>query len=574
MQEYGLINTFKQQNYILSYLHPNNPYRSLIICYEVGLGKTYASACLSQFYLNEGYKVLYLSNSLNSIDSFRLEYNKVTLDSRFRNLSKNIEYMTFSRLYRHGCDDIYGLIIIDEVHNLRENAIRYNTIKNILNSLIYSKLLLMTATPMIDSVNELDSIIKLTDEEDPKILFSYNDILKDTKIDYIGEKINNEILFLSYMEGIQLEEYKKSLKCDNNYVYTSTRQASISCSDKFNPAIPLKEQSSKIYRLMNELKDDRLTVVFCFYIKRGIDFLASVLEYHGYVRYNSLEKGKTYAIIDGRSSNLENQEILNKFNSIGNVNGKIIHVLIGSSVLTESITLYRVRDLHILSPFWNYGQIEQSIGRVIRYGSHNGLKEKQVNIYLHAACENKLKKGNDIDMINIAYSKRSKINERLDVEKQFSLMSIVDSTNDFIYPEPDNKFVFKVDNWIWDLTECFDHNKFKISWCNIYYDKIKGYDIANKLKIMAANPAGIKINKPLDNGYTIWRSVIDDKLRISYIDNKINKYKKRGKILSNVKSDEINKISKDLNCKNNIKSIIETLKNSGRYFDKQIEYDL
>lgn len=32
-----------------------------------------------------------------------------------------------------------------------------------------------------------------------------------------------------------------------------------------------------------------------------------------------------------------------------------------SSVLSESITLFRVRELHILSPFWNYGQIEQSI---------------------------------------------------------------------------------------------------------------------------------------------------------------------------------------------------------------------
>lgn len=120
IDHYGFVNTFKDQNYIISYLHPKNPYRSLIICYEVGLGKTYASACLAHIYLTEGYKVLYLSNSLNSINNFKVEYNKVILDSRFKSLEKNINLMTFTKFYRLKEIGNYGLVILDEAHNLRK----------------------------------------------------------------------------------------------------------------------------------------------------------------------------------------------------------------------------------------------------------------------------------------------------------------------------------------------------------------------------------------------------------------------------------------------------------------------
>lgn len=99
IEQYGFINTFPNQNYILSYLHPYNPYSSLIVCYDVGLGKTYAAACLAHMYLDSGFKVLYLSNSLNSIDNFSNEYEKVVLDSRLNSLKKNITIKSFSKFY-------------------------------------------------------------------------------------------------------------------------------------------------------------------------------------------------------------------------------------------------------------------------------------------------------------------------------------------------------------------------------------------------------------------------------------------------------------------------------------------
>nr|CAC08224.1 putative helicase [Schwanniomyces etchellsii] len=573
LDRYGLITTFEEQNHILSYLHPENPYKSLIVCYKVGVGKTYASALLAHIYLVEGFSVLYLSNSLNSIATFKQEYKKALMDSRVKSLIHNIDFMTFTKIFNNGCKDKYGLIIIDEVHNLRENANRYNKIKSILKYLKYPKILIMTATPMIDDTNELDSIIKLSGEENPKILFSKKSNDNDINIKYIGNKINGETLYTSVMKGIQLENYKKSLLSNNNYVYTNTRQSSISSSSYYDPNIPLKEQSSKIYRFMQELDYKSTTVVFCFYVKRGIDFLVSVLNHYGYKPWNINSKGKTYAVIDGNSTSSYTEEVLKAFNSIANYNGSIINILIGSSVLSESVTLFRVKHLHILSPFWNYGQIEQSIGRATRYGSHYGSKNNELNIYLHAACENDYLEGKDIDMWKISHEKKNKINERLKQEMDTHKINVTDHPN-FIYPEPDDKLIFRVGNTIWDLTNCFDHNVFKISWCNISYENVVGYNLDKKIKIIGSKPNGLKINFPLPNGYTIWRSCIDDKLRISYISNIKKKYNKRGKIFSNMNFNEIKIISKDLGCLPNSKEIINTLKSQNRYFDKQIEYDI
>lgn len=577
IDHYGFVNTFKDQNYIISYLHPKNPYRSLIICYEVGLGKTYASACLAHIYLTEGYKVLYLSNSLNSINNFKVEYNKVILDSRFKSLEKNINLMTFTKFYRLKEIGNYGLVILDEAHNLRENAIRYKIVKDKLDLMINSKLLIISATPMIDSVDELDSILNLASEK-TKIIFSSNKMDNNLKINYIGELIieNNdtERLFLSKMKGLQLEDYRKALKSDNDTVYTNTRQASISYNNNFNPKISLDEQSSKVDKLIETLEDGKLTLIFCFYVARGINFVAKALENIGYSKWNTLSTTKNYAIIDGKTTAKESEEILNTFNSIANTNGKHIQVLIGSSVLSESVTLYRVRKLHILSPFWNYGQIEQSIGRAIRIGSHDGLIDKTIDIYLHASYSDfKDGKyiGKDIDMWNIANEKKIKINKRLNQEKEANDLIKSEWEDKFDVPIPDGKLIIKYNEWIWDLSKCFDHNKFKISWCKIYLDNAIGYNTKEKLKIIGNPPSYIKINKPLEDGYTIWRSCIDDKLRISYIDKSVNKFTKRGRLLTNVNTE---KLSKELFCKSSISDIIDTLKKNNRYFDKQIEYDL
>ncbi|ORX48889.1 P-loop containing nucleoside triphosphate hydrolase protein, partial [Piromyces finnis] len=82
-------------------------------------------------------------------------------------------------------------------------------------------------------------------------------------------------------------------------------------------------------------------------------------------------------------------ERLDMFNNSNNKDGSAIKVLIGSDILSESVDILNVRQLHILTPHWNYEKINQIIGRVRRVGSHMALppEQRNVNIYLYSAYD-------------------------------------------------------------------------------------------------------------------------------------------------------------------------------------------
>lgn len=572
---YGFITTLDDQNKVISYLHPLTPYRSLILCFGLGKGKTYTAACLSHIYRNMGYQTLYISSSLNSLSNFLEITKEVEMDLRsFALLEPYV--MTFSKFFNKGCkQNEYGLIIIDEVHNLRENAGRYNKIKELLSTLLNTKLLIMSATPMVDSKNEFSSIIDLTGEKEPEVLFSEKDETAEVSINYVGTQVGNNILFLSKMEGKQLQSYKNSFKPGENPVYTETRQASMCYSDIYDSSISIKEQSSKIGKFLEVLDRNKKTVVFCYYITRGINFIAASLEEHGFQKWDEFSKftAPCYGIIDGSTTQQEKNVLMNTFNNIANNNGSLINVLIGSSVLEESITLFRVRELHIMTPFWNSVHVEQSIGRVNRYNSHRGLKacDKNINVYLHAAYAEKPDEdhSHDIKMWNICNEKKAEIGEKL-VELKLKENVVYDEN--ISVPIANNRDVIRNNDIVWDFSGCFSRNKFKISWCKVDYSKCVGYDEKRKLILYGPFPTQAIINVPKDEGYTMWRSCVDDKIRITFNSKNVGiKNKKRGKIYSNMNEKEREQLASSLSL-SSVDLIVKYFKDNNRYFDKQIEF--
>jgi superfamily II DNA or RNA helicase len=76
-------------------------------------------------------------------------------------------------------------------------------------------------------------------------------------------------------------------------------------------------------------------------------------------------------------------DILEAFNHPQNKNGEYIQVLMGSGTIGESRSLTCVRDIFILTPFWNYTETEQAIGRGVRSYSHWELPEDQQDVTIH-----------------------------------------------------------------------------------------------------------------------------------------------------------------------------------------------
>ena len=70
----------------------------------------------------------------------------------------------------------------------------------------------------------------------------------------------------------------------------------------------------------------------------------------------------------------------------GNPN-KNIKVILGSDKIAQGINLFRMREVHIVEPWYNLNKIEQIIGRGTRSFGHKDLPEnkKNITIYLHVS---------------------------------------------------------------------------------------------------------------------------------------------------------------------------------------------
>ena len=95
----------------------------------------------------------------------------------------------------------------------------------------------------------------------------------------------------------------------------------------------------------------------------------------------------TFIVVTGQSNEEEaeimpenNKKIINSvFNTMNNIDGKLIKLILGSKVMNEGISLQNVYTVQILDVYYNFGRVDQVVGRAIRWCSHYELmNEKDV----------------------------------------------------------------------------------------------------------------------------------------------------------------------------------------------------
>jgi superfamily II DNA or RNA helicase len=201
----------------------------------------------------------------------------------------------------------------------------------------------------------------------------------------------------------------------------------------------IEKYSSKFAKILETIKRSKgLIFIFSQFIEQGTLPLALMLEQNGFYREcvegedqlldytpNKLKKGgKRRPIcylcgnehnyidhIDTKSKNyhiykfakyilyfgeskdiikIKKDDALKKFRSDKNKYGEEIKVFIGTRSVSEGLDFKRLRQVHILEPWYNLSRHEQIIGRAIRYLSHRDLlpEEKNVEIYQYAAILN------------------------------------------------------------------------------------------------------------------------------------------------------------------------------------------
>ena len=204
----------------------------------------------------------------------------------------------------------------------------------------------------------------------------------------------------------------------------------------------LSNYSTKFSSVLETIKNSKgLILIFSQYIDQGVLPLSLILEQNGFYRdcsdgeeqlldynANKLKKGgkrRPICYLCGKDANyfehydekcknyhifkiakyilsfggnkdiikISKDEALKKFNSDKNRNGEEIKIFIGTRVISEGLDFKRLRQVHIIEPWYNLSRHEQIIGRAIRFQSHRDLpiQERNVEIYQYASILEKSK---------------------------------------------------------------------------------------------------------------------------------------------------------------------------------------
>jgi hypothetical protein len=305
----------------------------------------------------------------------------------------------------------------------------------------------------------------------------------DVKKKYMGDfDINKFVLYSVIMKDIQQQSYIKAYLEDQKGktgVYNDSIQSSLFVfpdgtygSEGFKKYIKIEEQkaslmdeskkSKSVYKVradfkklfLNETDNEKKLKILSNYSSKYTDCIRKILENNGETHFvyiklvegsgavifsKLLEEfgfkdtkgsdgpGLRYSIItNATTTETETLNILKTFNSKSNMTGKYIKVIIGSEKMAEGITLKNIRNIHIVTPTWNFSEIDQAIARGYRLFSHNDLIENgfdvtvKIFLYCNLLEQKSTKDSIDYKMYKISQSKDISIKSIESVIKESS----------------------------------------------------------------------------------------------------------------------------------------------------------
>jgi hypothetical protein len=206
--------------------------------------------------------------------------------------------------------------------------------------------------------------------------------------DFPKVEIENELIPLSKEQektliNIQEGKNSKNENDDAESFMMKQRQACISVYDytRIDKILGnLDKYAPKLKRLFN-LIDNNIGkhLIYSNFVQRCIYIIKDYLDSKGWVNYldnpQKYKKYKSYIIWDGTLKDKDKQDIKNILNSVRNIDGKIIRVILGSPSIKEGISFKHIQHFHQIDPVWNISAKEQIEGRCIRYKSHDDIDE-------------------------------------------------------------------------------------------------------------------------------------------------------------------------------------------------------
>lgn len=435
----------KHQAFAGEYMAPKNHHNSMLIFHKIGSGKTCLSIQIAERWKRQGKPLVVMPASL--IPGYRNELRSKCADDKYltdseRNKLRDAtpgseEYNAIIEESDRRIDEHYQIysynkfatlgrvkapiIIIDEVQNVNNpDGVYYRALVNWIEKNPEVPVVVMSATPIFDSVEDLHGIARLlrieADEITPKNvgeLFAGKVSFYAGAPSYTFPKTYVQVK-KCVMSRHQARWYKSDVEAElkkygnialnevsDSFYIKSRQRANIvypngltgkAGLESLTPSIirnSLSTYSTKFDAVVKKLKKNQLSFVFTNFTEAsGIAALTKCLGAFGWSDFFVDGPGpKRYAVWSGDQSAKEKDLIRATFNSPANDNASQIQVIIGSPSIKEGVSLMRIRQVHVLETYWNHSRLEQIYGRAVRYCSHKTLpkRERDVTIYLYAA---------------------------------------------------------------------------------------------------------------------------------------------------------------------------------------------
>lgn len=125
-----------------------------------------------------------------------------------------------------------------------------------------------------------------------------------------------------------------------------------------------------------------------------------------------------YIIVTGRASisKIETGQLIDVINNSNNKNGEEVKVVIGTRTVGEGLDFKRIRQIHVLEPWYNLSRIQQIVGRGVRFCSHADLPSEERNVenflYVSFPPDNASKKEKETEMVDTRFYRLAEIKDR------------------------------------------------------------------------------------------------------------------------------------------------------------------
>ena len=430
---------------------------SMVAVHEPGMGKTLTAIAVSECYLDQypasNVVVITMVSLLENFTKEFVKYGGVDT-SRYIFISYESFLSEHKKLKDTACNMFKNaLVIIDEVHELRNFESR--SYESVMDCIKYArKVLLLTATPYVNTICDFISIINLMNKSyvvapnkknpNAKPIYSAPTKIKgcaSKKEWWIDSTVSPENLIdqiepflvgkVSYAakgaSPLYPSEVVETVLIPMDPTYEKAFLDSFDVKDYFHGmkrrlvnALGATYYSNKLRfpRVIKMLSNPQnRNVIFTSWLEHGVIPISNILE----------EEDLSYGIIAGSVKATDRSRIVRDFND-----GKINNLIITTAGMA-GIDLVGVTNIIVIDPVWNDANLQQIIGRGVRFRSHMHLPahKRVVHVYLLQLVEraifNKtlpIEKSKSGDLILYRFIEK-KARENEDVVKMLKRISVI-----------------------------------------------------------------------------------------------------------------------------------------------------